>query len=301
MIAEWLVSAAGDEPWQDARHCLEVGAGAGHLLEQMARRHPQVSFEGLEPGEEAASLARRKGLAVRRGGIEAPSSRTEDVIYSVAVIEHVPSPTSFLRSVRERLRSGGWLLLCQPTQDVSSYDVLFVDHLHHFGTAHLAAYARKCGFEERHVVVGHPWMPNFSFHAWRATETPAPARVWEGSPASMTCGRTVKAVLADMAALDANLGRLAAAGRRVAAFGLNEVYALARAYSSLGEFPLVCGFDDSPTRPEYGGLPFPVVVPERGAELGVQDAILSMNRVYYPRALSRLESLGIVGHPVLSA
>lgn len=85
-----------------------------------------------------------------------------DGVLSVAVLEHVASPTSFLTAIHKSLAPNGLLFLAQPTQDVSSYDVLFYDHIHHFGTDHLRAYAHKCGFRELGFVVGHEWMPNFT-------------------------------------------------------------------------------------------------------------------------------------------
>jgi hypothetical protein len=100
--------------------------------------------------------------------------------------------------------------------------------------------------------------------------------------------------------LDRTLERLAREGRRVAAFGLQEVYWLARCYSRLGEFPLALGLDDSPDRPEYARLPFPVVRPEEAPAHGIQDVALTMNRTYYAQATERLSRLGLRVHPLLS-
>jgi 2-polyprenyl-3-methyl-5-hydroxy-6-metoxy-1,4-benzoquinol methylase len=297
-FADWLVSLAPDA-WRGGRRCLEVGAGAGHLLRELAGRFPAAAFEGLEPGRDAVRLARAGGLAVREGSLPAAPRPEYDLVYAVAVVEHVASPTEFLRRIRGVLRPGGWLLLSQPVQDVPSYDVLFVDHLHHFGSAHLRAYARKCGFDEAAAAVGHPLMPNFSAHAWRASGR-GDGFAWRGAPAPLAAAAAARGVLADLARLDARLESLRAAGRRVAVFGLGEVYWLARAYSSLEEFPVVCGFDDMPDRAEYARLGFPVVRPEAGPGLGVQDVILAMNRLYYPMAMTRLRRLGLVAHPVLS-
>lgn len=298
LIADWLLSLGADR-WRTAKRCLEAGAGAGHLLEAMQSRLPAAAFEGIEPGGTAVALARQRSLPVRQGTPEDLEEAAFDSAYSVAVVEHVPSPTSFLRAIRRALRPGGSLLLCQPTQDVPSYDVFFIDHLHHFGTEHLRRYARTSGFVERDLRVGHRWMPNFSLHLWEAVDS-AEEPSWAGPPAHTTCGESVRGVLADMKRLDAALARLAAEGRRVAVFGVNEVYAMARAYSRLGDFPLVCGLDDAPGRPEHAELGFPVVVPERCVELGVTDVIVAVNRVYYGQVLARLERLGIAGHPILS-
>jgi hypothetical protein len=104
-----------------------------------------------------------------------------------------------------------------------------------------------------------------------------------------------------MARLDDLLARLSRERRRVAAFGLSEVFWLCRAYSSLGDFPLAGGLDDEPEKPEYGRLGFPVRTPEACRDLGVQDVLLTMNRLYHDGAARRLERLGLVPHPVLSA
>ena len=87
--------------------------------------------------------------------------------------------------------------------------------------------------------------------------------------------------------------------RRVAVFGLNEVYWLFRAYSTLGQFEVVCGLDDRPDNPEYRRLEFPVVVPEDCVGLGVQDVLLTMNKIYYDQAGERIRGLGLTPHPVL--
>ena len=103
-----------------------------------------------------------------------------------------------MTELRKRLRPGGLLYLCQPTQDVPSYDVFFVDHLHHFGTDHLRAYAGRCGFRELGFVVGHGWMPNFSLHLWQAAE-PDGDFAWHGPPGSTACAGRGRACVADLA------------------------------------------------------------------------------------------------------
>jgi 2-polyprenyl-3-methyl-5-hydroxy-6-metoxy-1,4-benzoquinol methylase len=294
-LASWLTSFP--EPWRSARRVLEIGAGAGFLLEELARRYPHASFRGEEPGLEAVAHGRKRGAALCAPG---EAGGGFDLAYSVAVIEHVPSPTVFLNDLRRRLAPGGWLFLCQPTQDVRSYDVLFIDHLHHFGTPHLQAYAHKCGFREESVTVGHPLMPNFSLHLWQVAQAVPPTWAWEGPRAATACSDTARCVASDMARLDHTLERLRRTGRSVAVFGLSEVYWLARCYSSLRSFPVVCGLDDAPDKPEYASLGFPVLRPEECLGLGVQEVILTMNAIYYEAATERLARLGLTAHPLLS-
>lgn len=299
MFADWLTSAMGAQRFQRARRCLEIGAGAGALLGELQQRFPGCTFEGLELSAAAVEAARATGRNVRQALLEDLDSDTFDIVYAIAVLEHVPSPTRFLAEIRRRLAPGGWLYLCQPTQDVQSYDVFFVDHLHHFSSDHLRAYARKCGFRERGHVVGHEWMPNFSLHLWQATETAADA-CWYGPPASSCCGPTAQSVRADMARLDGTLSDLARDERAVAVFGVNEVFALARAYSRLGDFPLRCGLEDRSDNGNRRALPFPVLKPEDAASAGVQDVVVAVNRVYYTQVLPRLKRLGLNVYPVLN-
>ncbi len=301
LVCEWLCTAFGSHRWRTARRWLEVGAGAGALLAEFAKRLPEAQFEGVELSQSEAAEARRRGLNVHHADVDDLVEHAFDVVYTVAVLEHVPSPTAYLRSLRRRLRAGGLLLLCQPTQDVPSYDVFFADHLHHFGTAHVRGFAAACGFREIGFVVGQEWMPNFSAHLWLAVDLPtAGVPGWYGPPGFTTCAATAKRVAADMERLNETLATLHRAHRRVAAFGLNEVYALATAYSALGSTKVTCGLADRTDDPAYSRFGFPVLVPERCRELGVQDVLLTLNAVYYPQVTRRLAPLGVAVHPVLT-
>jgi 2-polyprenyl-3-methyl-5-hydroxy-6-metoxy-1,4-benzoquinol methylase len=299
VLCDWLIDSMGAYPWQKTNRCLEIGAGAGLLMQELRQRFPEHQFEGVELNHAAVAQAQQQGLPIYQRTLNDLNANQYDIIYSIAVIEHVPSPTQFLAEIHKHLRPGGWLFLCQPTQDVASYDLFFFDHMHHFGSEHLRQYARKCGFIEQGLVVGHELMPNFSLHLWQASEL-TDDFAWHGPAAHTTCAATARQVMADMSALDRLLAELADQGRRVGVFGLNEVYWLARAYSTLGDFPLICGLDDAPERPEYTRLEFPVLTPEASTQLHLQHVILAMNKIYYPQALSRLERLGMIGHAVLS-
>lgn len=299
VLCDWLIDSMGAFRWQKAGRCLEIGAGAGLLMQELLQRFPECQFEGVELNYAAVAQARKQGLPIYQRTLNDLNADQYDIIYSIAVIEHVSSPTQFLAEIHKRLRPGGWLFLCQPTQDVASYDLFFFDHMHHFGSEHLRQYARKCGFIEQGLVVGHELMPNFSLHLWQASELTGDF-AWYGPPAHTTCAATARQVMADMSALDRLLVELAEQGRQVGVFGLNEVYWLARAYSTLGNFPLICGLDDAPERPEYARLEFPVLTPEASMQLHLQHVILAMNKIYYPQALLRLERLGMTGHAVLS-
>jgi SAM-dependent methyltransferase len=300
MLADWLVDFAGEHRFRRAGRALEIGAGTGHVMAVIAARFPVLELTGVEPGAEAAARSRALGRHVLEGSADLVEAGAFGLAWSVAVIEHVASPRAFLLAARRTLAPGGWLVLCQPTQDVASNDILFVDHLHHFGTAHVRAYAAACGFVERGFVVGHAFMPNFSVHLLEVAGSPGPFS-WPGPPATTTCAPTLDQLVADMARLDATLDRLRGEGRRIAVFGISEVYAMARAYSRLGETTLVAGLEDGGPKPHHASLPFPVVLPEEAPALGVQDVVVAINAVWMPQVEARLARLGLRAHPVLSA
>ena len=300
VFADWFLTVAGDA-FADARRGLECGAGSGELLAALASRCPHMTFAEFEPGQDPADWDRPAGCRAVRDLADCDEGMY-DVVWAVAVLEHVAAPTDFLRGLRRLVRCGGSLILAQPTQDVKSTDVLFVDHLFHFGTAHLRQYAQKCGFREIRRAVGHPLMPNYSLHLWRATDgDPAEMRAWIGAPGPTCVGRSGRALLDDFGRLDEQLDACLKANRRVALFGLGEAFWMARCYSTLFDAPLVCAAVDEPHRDEYRSLGFPVITPERLPAFGADVVFLTMSPEYYDRAASRIAALGLTPVPVLSS
>jgi len=299
VFTRWMIEAFGAGKWSAGRRVLEVGAGSGAVLAAFGREFPSCRFEGLELCQSSAQTARASGLAVHATPVEEWNRGPYDVIYSIGVLEHVPSPTSFLRRLRTLLKSQGYLFLAQPTQDVASYDILFNDHLHHFGSDHLRQYARKTGFREIGFVVGHDLMPNFSLHCWQAT-TAEPDWTWHGPPGFSTVVDSFAELQSSFTRLDGTLEGWNRAGRRIGVFGLNEVFALARTYTQLSAIPLRCGLDDDPGKEKYRNLGFPVVIPEHALHQEIDAVVLATNRIWVPQVESRLHSLGLETCTVLS-
>ncbi len=299
VFAEWILEAFTAERFTSARRCLEIGAGGGYLLAALQERLPNAEFEGIEIGTRASESAKSRGLRVHNAALEDWDDQPYDVVYSIAVIEHLLSPLQCFRKCRDLLRPEGWLILSQPTQDVPSYDILFADHLYHFGSAHLRAFAQRTGFREIVGIVGHPLMPNFSLHVFQTASIPNDFQ-WQGPPSTTACRATVQRLREDFSRLDDTLRDLSSGSARVATFGLQEAFWVARTYSSLFDFPLVCGLEDQPRMAEYADIGFPVCTPDAAHEYDVSDALLAMNKVYYDRAEARLSELGIRAHRIFS-
>lgn len=101
------------------KSALDVGCGAGLLCEPLARLGAEVT--GVDAAPELIAAAREhaagQGLAVtyRACGVEEVEGQF-DLVTAMEVIEHVVSPVAFLRSLAERLRPDGLLLLSTPNR-----------------------------------------------------------------------------------------------------------------------------------------------------------------------------------------
>lgn len=93
---------------------LEVGCGYGYLLDE-ARLH-FAHRTGTDFSPEAVRRASALADQVLQGGVDAlpAEARTFDCVVATHVLEHVYRPQAFVRSLVERLRPGGRLLLAVP-------------------------------------------------------------------------------------------------------------------------------------------------------------------------------------------
>ena len=65
---------------------LEVGAGSGHLLNELSRRFPEAAFVAVEPGRGAAARTAALGFQVW-GDVEGIPEGSCDVIVATAVLD----------------------------------------------------------------------------------------------------------------------------------------------------------------------------------------------------------------------
>ncbi|KAL9057913.1 MAG: hypothetical protein Q9162_002040 [Coniocarpon cinnabarinum] len=103
---------------------LDVGCGGGIFAESAARLPGTSSVTAIDPSEEVLRVAQQHArrdpvlasesgkLQYRQQTIEdLPPHNQYDVLTLFEVLEHVPSPSSFLEHCATHVRPGGWLVL----------------------------------------------------------------------------------------------------------------------------------------------------------------------------------------------
>ena len=148
---------------------LDIGCGNGVYINQMRQLGWDVA--GIEPDEEAASMAMKSGLNVFRGSLEDAKFSAEhfDAITMNHVIEHVTNPVKLLKECYGVLKPGGRLVVVTP--NIKSLGRrLFNDawlhwdpprHLHLFSPNALRACAELAGlevFELCTTAKSAPWL-----------------------------------------------------------------------------------------------------------------------------------------------
>lgn len=106
---------------------LDVGCGGGHLLEHLARRHPDASYTGLDqsPGQVARARKRLGDSAeiLQGDALAQPfADATFDIVVSVASIKHWPDARKGLFECLRVLRPGGRLYIVEGDRGVRFED-----------------------------------------------------------------------------------------------------------------------------------------------------------------------------------
>lgn len=297
-VRDWMLELRPPHEWPDGSRVLEVGCGQGNLLMRLRESCPQVTYQGVDMSEEAVLLARQKGLDVVRGGIDSAPSKQYDLAIAFGVLEHVTSPTELLSAIESRLAPGGQTLIGVPAQGTRTYDVFIVDHLHHFTSLHVNAFAQKVGLSHVRTSMTHALVHNFGLHLFSKGpgSVPQPGS-FEGLPTQWEAQESAAALQGHFREVDRRL-RQNAGAKRIAVFGVGEVFCLLYTYTHLGEITIACGLDDDEGRQQNSPWPFPVVSPERAREFGVELVYLCMNPVYHDAVISRLGKLGLPSEPL---
>ena len=108
-----------------APRVLEIGCATGYMSQELMARGSAVV--AVEVNEQAAAIARARGIDVRVGSLEDALRPAEigsfDCVTFADVLEHVATPDTFLRNALTYLRPGGHVVVSIP--NVAHWSVRF--------------------------------------------------------------------------------------------------------------------------------------------------------------------------------
>jgi SAM-dependent methyltransferase len=145
----------GFAPYRQSNRLLEVGFGAGSVMEAAARGGWEVS--GVEVSRSAVEHARGRGFEVFNGEL-ANANYPEghfDVVVASEILEHIPEPQKLISEVYRVLRPGGLLWATTPNSRSVSSRVLGAkwsaigppEHLHLFSRQGMKRMLGAAGFK----------------------------------------------------------------------------------------------------------------------------------------------------------
>lgn len=157
---------------------VDLGCGGGHLLLEIAGRHPRARLSGIDlsAAQIEANRAALPAIAWRALDLSGASPVPDDmagafdVVVASEIIEHVADPAAFLRAAaRLAAPARGRLLLSTQSGPVRETERR-VGHLRHYSAAEMAGLLRGSGWAPVRV-----WNSGFPFHdlsKWWANRDP---------------------------------------------------------------------------------------------------------------------------------
>lgn len=152
------------------RTIAEVGCGAGEILLELHKEHPEAQFFGYEISEQAYSICSSKETAAVKFLFEdiMRSDKHFDVLLAIDIFEHVPDYMGFLK----QLKNLATYKIFHIPLDLSVQGTLrgtslmhtrkTVGHLHYFDKDTALATLTDCGYEVIHwnYTFGSEELPN---------------------------------------------------------------------------------------------------------------------------------------------
>lgn len=149
LAAEFSLPATG--------RLLDVGCGAGGSLRAFGALLPRWEMAGFEQGDSGKErILSIPGVKHFWSGSLDTVPGPHDLATVVHVLEHVPTPATFLEQIRHLLAPGGRILIQVPDPLENPFDMLIGDHYSHFSMDVLTEYLRRCGFE---ILQASKWLP----------------------------------------------------------------------------------------------------------------------------------------------
>jgi SAM-dependent methyltransferase len=104
--------------WLEAETVLDVGTGNAHYLGQLARYFPTKRYLGIDTDPSHIEVARRDVPSIPFVVQDAHDVRgAYDVALARLLVQHLPSVTDFLTSMRRAVKPGGLLIVIESADD----------------------------------------------------------------------------------------------------------------------------------------------------------------------------------------
>jgi 2-polyprenyl-3-methyl-5-hydroxy-6-metoxy-1,4-benzoquinol methylase len=155
-VANWILAELGEFA---PTSVLDVGCGAGFLLEALRKARPGLLCAGIEPSSENSESARRKGLTVVTGSVPGDESlftTAADMVLASNVISHVVDPIAFLAALSDTIVTAGRVVIYGHNGDTAGADLLFADIDFSFCRENLVSIAAKVGLEHVNLDMKAP-------------------------------------------------------------------------------------------------------------------------------------------------
>ena len=157
-----------------ARRVLDAGCGEGGIALALGARHPEIDVDGVEVSPTNVRLARKLnrfpnvhvGQGLAEEVHELFSAGSFDLVYSLAVLEHVRDVEATIASLMTVVRPGGRFCFVVPMHEIRATGSIpdytpihgYADHCRVFSEAELhARFGRERDF--RLVKFHEPWKP----------------------------------------------------------------------------------------------------------------------------------------------
>jgi len=211
---------------------LEIGCGSGALLQELSRSCPEASCFGVDPSLPGANRPNSR-IRLERGFVEdiPEDVRNFDLIVAVNVIEHLPSPSKFLASLRSRLAPNGKIVIVCPAVNPPNVELLFYDHLYSFTANALGSAARKCSLVAREGAPAPRAIGDFQMVVFDTVQRSSTPSFRQHSFSDLWSQR--QSYLESWSSLDHALLNRSKTASHLVAFGGGQTAALLRAFAPL--------------------------------------------------------------------
>lgn len=136
----------------DVTSILEVGTGQGAMGARLAEEHDYLGVEPDRISFEAASdrIEERTSGEVRHGDVSVvEEDEIFDLVCAFEVLEHIEDDEAALRSWRNHVRPGGWLMLSVPAyEDRFGAADVHVGHFRRYDPPQIVSLLERAGFRE---------------------------------------------------------------------------------------------------------------------------------------------------------